>query len=68
MASKQLLDGHPDGTFIGSSTEKIGFFGKTATTVRSLPASIGTTASTATMKAAINMLRNLLKVKGLGVV
>lgn len=67
MATKQLLDGHPDGTFIGASTEKIGFFGKTVTTRRSLPASIGVTATTATLKAAVNMIRNLLATKGLGV-
>lgn len=65
MAVKYLTDGHPDGMIIGSSTDKLGFFGKTATTRRSAPASIGTTATTATLKAAINMLTNALKLKGI---
>lgn len=65
MASKQLLDGHPDGTFIGASTEKIGFHGKTAVTLRSAPASIGTSATSAILKAAINKIRNELIRKGI---
>lgn len=65
MASKQLLDGHPDGTLIGASTEKIGWFGKTAVTRRSAPASIGTTATTATLKAAINKINTVLKLYGI---
>ncbi len=68
MASKQLLDGHPDGTIIGASTEKIGFFGKTCITLRSLPASMANTATSAAQIAATNKIRNLLKNLGLGTV
>ena len=69
MAQKVITDGHPDGVCIGaSSAAKIGFYGKTAITLRSLPASIGAAATTATMKAAINKLRNLVKDLGLGTV
>lgn len=68
MASKQLLDGHPDGTKIGSLTEKLGFYNKTCITLRSLPISLTAAASTtATYRAAINQIRNLLKNLGLGV-
>lgn len=66
MATKQLLDGHPDGTFIGATTEKIGFFGKTAITRRSAPASIGVTATTAILKAAVNKL--VIELKRLGII
>lgn len=65
MASKQILDGHPDGHIIGSTTDKIGFFGKTATTRRSAPASIGASATSAILKAAINSIRNSLILKGI---
>lgn len=67
MASKNILDGHPDGTKIGAITEKIGFYGKTCITLRSLPASLTLANTTATSKAAINQIRNLLKNIGLGV-
>jgi hypothetical protein len=68
MATPKLLsEGYSDGTLLGNSTtDKIGFHGKTATTRRSCPASIGATATTAVLKAAVNMLRNLLVTKGLG--
>lgn len=67
--TKQLSDGNPDGTILGQgSTDKIGFYNKTAITLRSLPASIGTTATTATLKTAINQIRNLMKLLGLGTV
>ena len=66
MASDQLSKKNPDGVLLGQSGDKIGFYAKTAITLRSLPASIGTTATTTTMKAAINQLRNLLKNLGLG--
>lgn len=69
MAADQLSKKNPDGTVLGqSSADKIGFYGKTCITLRSLPASIGTTATTATLKAAVNQIRNLLKTLGLGVV
>ncbi len=66
MAADQLSKKNTDGTVLGQSGDKIGFYAKTAITLRSLPASIGTTSTTATMKAAINMIRNLLKNLGLG--
>lgn len=66
MASKQILDGHPDGHKIGSATDKIGFYGKTAITLRSLPASIGASATSLVLKTAVNQIRNLLKNLGLG--
>lgn len=54
------------GTILGqSAADAIGFHGKTATTRRSSPASIGATATTAIMKAAINMIRNALVTKGI---
>lgn len=66
MAADQLSKKTSDGTVLGqSSSDKIGFYGKTAITLRSLPASIGTAATTATLKAAINQIRNLLKNLGL---
>ncbi len=70
MASiKKLSEGYPDGTVLGnSSSDKIGFYGKTAVTLRSLPISLTAAASsTATYRTAINMIRNLLKNTGLGV-
>lgn len=68
MPTKQLSDGNPDGTVLGqASSDKIGFYGKTAVTLRSLPASIGATATTTVLKAAVNKIRNLLATNGLGV-
>jgi hypothetical protein len=69
MAVKRLSEGYPDGTVLGnSSADKIGFYGKTAITLRSLPISLTAAASTtATYRTAINMIRNLLKNTGLGV-
>lgn len=67
MAADHLSKKNPDGTILGqSSADKIGFYGKTAITLRSLPASIGTSATTAILKAAVNQIRNLLKNLGLG--
>lgn len=66
MAADHLSKFNPDGTILGqSASDKIGFFGKTATTKRSAPASIGTTATTAILKAAINKIRNALVDKGI---
>lgn len=68
MAADQLSKLTVGGTVLGqSSSDKIGFYGKTAITLRSLPASIGASATTAIMKAAINLIRNTLKNVGLGV-
>jgi hypothetical protein len=64
MAAKQITDGHPDGVIICAATDKLGFFGKTTTTLRSAPASIGATATSAILKAAINKIRNELVRKG----
>lgn len=65
MAAKQITDGHPDGVVICASGDKLGFFGKTTSTLRSAPASIGTSATTAILKAAINKIRNELIRKGI---
>lgn len=66
MAADQLSKKNPDGTVLGqSSADKIGFHGKTVTTLRSAPASIGATATTAIIKAAVNVLRNELIRKGI---
>lgn len=66
MAADQLSKLNPDGTTLGqSAADKIGFHGKTVTSRRSAPASIGTTATTAILKAAINTIRNALVTKGL---
>jgi hypothetical protein len=63
---KLLSEGYSDGTLLGNSTtDKIGFHGKTCTTRRSAPASIGASATTAILKAAINVIRNALITKGL---
>lgn len=67
MAVDYVGKKNPDGTILGFSGDKIGFYGKTAVTLRSLPASIGATATTAVLKAAINLIRNTLKTAGLGV-
>lgn len=70
MASygKQLSDGNSSGTGLGQdSSDPIGFHGKTATTLRSLPASLAGTATSAQQIAATNKIRNLLLAKGLGV-
>ena len=68
MSSKQLSDGNPDGTLLGQGvSDKIGFYGVTAITCRSLPASLTVAATTAAQNAAINKLRNLLKLLRLGV-
>jgi len=66
MAADQRSNKNPDGTIFGQSGDKIGFYGKTAITLRSLPASIGASATTTIMKAAINLIRNTLKTLGLG--
>lgn len=67
MAVDQLSKKPVDGTVLGqSSSDKIGFYGKTAVTLRSLPASIGASATTAIMKAAINLIRNTLRTMGIG--
>jgi hypothetical protein len=65
MAVKYLTDGHPDGYIIAAAADKLGFFAKTATTLRSAPASIGTSATTAILKAAINKIRTELVRKGI---
>jgi len=65
MAAKYITDGHPDGTVIGAATDKLGFFGKTTSTLRSAPASIGASATTAILKAAINKIRTELVRKGI---
>lgn len=69
MAADQLSKKNPDGTVLGqSSTDKIGFYNKTAITLRSLPISLTAAASsTVTYRTAINQIRNLLKNIGLGV-
>lgn len=68
MAADQLSKKNPDGTVLGqSSTDKIGFFGKTAITLRSLPASLAVGSSTTLGRTAINQMRNMLKNYGLGV-
>lgn len=68
MTVKRLSEGYPDGTVLGnSSSDKIGFYGKTCITLRSLPASIGASATSLILKTAVNQLRNLLKNTGLGV-
>ena len=64
----QLSDGNPSGTGLGqSSTDLIGFHGKTATSLRSLPASLASNCTSAQRIAAINKIRNLLLQKGVGV-
>jgi hypothetical protein len=65
MAQKQITDGHPDGVTLCASTDKWSVCGKTATTRRSAPASIGASATTAILKAAINTIRNELIRKGI---
>lgn len=65
MAQKQITDGHPDGIVIFASGDKGGFFGKTAITRRSAPASIGATATSTVLKTAVNKLRNELVRLGL---
>jgi hypothetical protein len=68
MAADQLSKKNPDGTVLGqSSSDKIGFYGKTAITLRSLPASIGASATSTILKTAINQIRNLMKNMGQGV-
>lgn len=68
MVSRQLSDAGTGGTILGqSSADKIGFWGKTAITLRSLPASLTLANTTATHKAATNQIRNLLKNAGFGV-
>jgi hypothetical protein len=68
MAADQLSKKCPDGTIFGqSASDKIGFYGKTAITLRSLPASIGASATTTILKTALNQIRNLLKTRGDGV-
>lgn len=67
MPLEHISKGNDDGTTFGqASSDKISFYGKTAITLRSLPASIGASATTAILKAAINQIRNLLKNLGLG--
>lgn len=68
MAMQQLSQGSPDGVCLGqNSTDKVGFFGKTAITLRSLPASLTAANTTTQVKAAVSQIRNLLKNLGLGV-
>ena len=68
MAADNLSKKNSDGTVLGqSSADKIGFYGKTAITLRSLPASIGASATSTILKTAVNQIRNLLKNTGLGV-
>jgi len=66
MAADQLSKKNPDGTVLGqSSTDKVGFFGKTARVQATAAASIGTTATTAILKARINTINAALKNLGL---
>jgi hypothetical protein len=66
--AQYISEGRTDGIVLGnSSSDKVGFYGKTAVTKRSLPASIGATATSAVLKAAINKITNLLNTLGLGV-
>lgn len=68
MAAQQLSQKSPDGVVLGqSSSDKIGFYGKTAITLRSLPASLTAANTTTQVKAAVSQIRNLLKNIGLGV-
>lgn len=68
MAVKRLSEGYPDGTLLGnSSSDKVGFFGKTCVTLRSAPASMAGTATSATQIAATNKITNLLKTLGIAV-
>lgn len=67
MAADQLSKKTSDGTILGqSSSDKIGFYGHTAVTLRSLPASIGASATTTVLKTAVNLIRNTLKNMGIG--
>lgn len=66
MAVDYIGKKNPDGTVFGQSGEKIGFYGKTTITLRSLPASIGASATTTVLKTAVNLIRNTLKNLGLG--
>lgn len=66
MSVDHLSKLNPDGTVLGqTAADKIGFHGKTVTSRRSAPASIGATATTAILKAAINVIRNALITKGI---
>lgn len=68
MAADHLSKKNPDGTVLGqTSADKIGFYGKTCITLRSLPASLTAANTTTQVKAAVSQIRNLLKNIGLGV-
>lgn len=68
MALKELSDGGPDGTRLGqSSTDKIGFYGKTSPIVRPSVATAITTGATET--ATISLVRSIrLALVNLGLV
>lgn len=61
MATKQLSDGGPDGSSLGqSSTDKIGFYGKTPVAQAATFAALTTTPTTAEIRDAVNSIRTAL--------
>ena len=66
MAVKRLSEGYPDGIVLGnSSTDLVGFFGKTARVQGTVVVSIAATATTAILKNRINAINTRLKALGL---
>lgn len=62
MAADQLSKKNPDGTTLGqSSTDKVGFWGKTARIPITTFASISVAETTANVKSRINKILNGLK-------
>lgn len=58
MTAKRLSEGYPDGTILGNSTtDLVGFFGKTAGIPMTFIASLGTTSTTTSVKTALNKMR-----------
>jgi len=61
MATKQLSDGGPDGSSLGqSSTDKIGFYGKTPVAQAATFAALTTTPTTAEIRDCVNSIRTAL--------
>ncbi len=65
MAVKRITDGHPDGIQIGAAADLLGFFGATPRVQVTTFSSIGTTATTAILKARINSIRTGLRALGI---
>lgn len=65
MAVEYLGDGNPDGTVLGRSTDKVGFYGTTPIVQATVAATTTTTATTTALQTDIDAIRTALQNLGL---